>query len=86
MPGTHRYRPALGLGGARATLPLACAGAGRCPGPGNSAWLEERGTGERPGSGGAGARLPTSFRGVFPRVGARRGDGLGLSSSYMPGT
>lgn len=73
MPGAYRYRPTLGLGGAWATLPLACAGAGRCPDPGNSAWLEERGTGERPGSGGDGARLPHQFpRGLSPRGGKGR--------------
>lgn len=72
MPGPRYHWPALELGGARApATALGWRSAGRGSGLGAEA-IEHA--------------FPTSFRGVFPRVGARGGDGLRLSSSYMPGT
>lgn len=70
MPVPRRHRPSLWLGGAQAALPLACAGVGRRPGPGNSSRLEElQGEGwiaERPGSGRSVTHPLCQFLRVFP--------------------
>lgn len=86
MPLRRRHWPALELGGARAALPLARAGVGRCSGPGNSARRE----GARAGGGlgakrGSSPSTVVSVRSLHWCAG-RGGDGLGLGAYCMPGT
>lgn len=69
MPRFHW--PALELGGARAALPLARAGVGRCPGPGNSAWREGARAGGVAREPGAVALLPRRSPWGLSRRGGR---------------